>query len=283
MRTLFRFLVKNYYYLLFIALQAACVLLMVKNRGYQSGRILSSANALSGKTYQLVANTREYLALKEENQRLAEENARLRNVLRTSSYDFISLKNFQRNDTLFKQKYTYIPARVINNTTNLRSNYLTLNVGRAQGIVHDMSIINSDGIVGVVKDVSENFSSALSVLHKDVKINCKLKRDGSYGPLMWEKDDDYMSATLSDIPIHAKIRVGDTIVTSNLSSIFPEGIMAGTVKSYERRSGDAFYTVKVNLSTNFRRVNHVYVIKNFFKSEQDSLEKASQKHDKDDK
>lgn len=283
MRTLLRFLVKNYYYLLFIGLQAACVLLMVKNRSYQSGTLISSANALSGKTYELVANTREYLALKEENQRLAEENARLHNVLRTSSYDFISLRNFRRNDTLFKQKYTYIPARVLSNTTNLRSNYLTLNVGSAQGIVHDMSIINPDGIVGIIKDVSENFSSALSVLHKDVKINCKLKRDGSYGPLLWEKDDDHMSATLSDIPIHAKIKAGDTVVTSNLSSIFPEGIMVGTVKGFERRSGDAFYTVKVKLSTNFRRVNHVYVIKNFFKAEQDSLEKASQKHDKDDK
>jgi rod shape-determining protein MreC len=283
MRTLLGFLVKNYYYLLFLVLQGACVLLMLNNRSYQRSRIINSANAVSAKTYELVANTREYLALREENTRLAEENARLRNILRTSSYDFISLKNFRRNDTLFRQKYIYIPARVINNTTNLRSNYLTLNVGRAQGIVHDMSIINTEGIVGIVKDVSENFSSALSVLHKDVKINCKLRRDGSYGPLNWDKDDDYQGATLTDIPIHAKIKVGDTVVTSNLSSIFPEGIMVGTVRSFERKSGDAFYTVKIGLSTNFRKVNHVYVIKNFFKAEQDSLEKASQKHDKDDK
>lgn len=283
MRTLVNFLVKNYYYLLFLVLQAACVLLMVKNRSYQSSRIINSANALSGNAYQMVANAREYLALKEENQKLADENARLRNILRSSAYEFISLKNFRRNDTLYKQKYTYISARVINNTTNMRSNYLTLNAGRAQGIVHDMSVINTEGIVGIIKDVSENFSSALSVLHKDVKINCKLKRDGSYGPLNWEKDDDYMSATLTDIPIHARIKVGDTIVTSNLSSIFPEGIMVGRVRAYERRSGDAYFTVKVDLSTNFRKVNHVYVIKNFFKAEQDSLERTSQKHDKDDK
>lgn len=283
MRTLLNFLVKNYYYLLFAVLQTVCVLLMVKNHSFQSTHIINSANAVTAKTYEVVANTKEYLSLKEENLKLATENAKLRNILRSSSYEFINLQNFVRNDTLFKQKYSYIPARVLNNSTNLRSNYLTLNVGRAQGIVHDMSIINSDGIVGIIKDVSENFSSALSVLHKDVKINCKLKRDGSYGPLNWEKDDDYTSATLTDIPIHAKFKEGDTIVTSNLSSIFPEGIMVGTVKSFERKSGDAFFTVKVALSTNFRKVNHVYVIKNFFKVEQDSLEQASQKHDKDDK
>lgn len=283
MRALLNFAIKNYYYLLFILLQVACALLMMRNRSFQSTRIINSANALSANTYQAVANTREYFSLKEENERLNSENARLHNMMRSSSYEFINQKVQQRNDTVFRQKYFYVPAKVISNTTNLRSNYITLNVGRAQGIVHDMSIINSQGIVGIVKDVSENFSSALSVLHKDVKINCKLKRDGSYGPLNWEKDDDYSSATLTDIPIHAKFKVGDTIVTSALSSIFPEGVMVGTVREFERKSGDAFFTVKVNLSTQFRKLNHVYVIRNFYKMEQDSLEKNSQKHDKDDK
>jgi len=282
-RTLLNFAIKNYYYLLFILLQAACVLLMVKNRSFQSTRIINSANAVSAKTYEVVANTKEYLSLRGENQRLAAENARLKNLLRSSSYEFINLKTMQRNDTLYKQKYNFISAKVLNNTTNLRSNYITLNVGRAQGVVHDMSIVNTEGIVGIVKDVSENFSSALSVLHKDVKINCKLKRDGSYGPLNWEKDDDYTAATLTDIPIHAKFKVGDTIVTSSLSSIFPEGIMVGTVRQFERKSGDAFFTLKINLATQFRKINHVHVIKNFFKTEQDSLELKSQKHDKNDK
>ncbi len=283
MRALLNFAIKNYYYLLFFVLQAACVLLMVKNRSLQSTHIINSANAMSAKTYEMVANTKEYLSLRDENQRLSDENTRLKNIMKSSAYEFINLKDFVRNDTLYKQKYTYIAAKIINNSTNLRSNYLTLNVGRAQGIAHDMSIINTEGIVGIVKDVSENYCSALSVLHKDVKINCKLKRDGSYGPLNWEKDDDYSSATLTDIPIHAKFKVGDTVVTSALSSIFPEGIMVGTVSHFERKSGDAFFTVKINLATNFRKVNHVYVVKNFFKAEQDSLEVNSQKHDKDDK
>lgn len=283
MRRLFDFIVKNYYYVLFLALQAMCVLLMVKNRGYQGAHLINSANTMAANTYKMAANTREYLSLKEENDRLADENARLKNMLRTHSFEFINVKDQLRNDTLYRQKYTYLPAKVLNNSTNLRSNYITLNIGRAQGVVHDMAIINANGIVGVIKDVSEHFSSALSVLHKDVKVNCKLKRDGSYGPLNWEKDDDYTTATLTDIPIHAKFKQGDTIVTSNLSSIFPEGIMVGTVKQFERKSGDAFFTVKVNLSTQFRKLNHVYVVKNFFKIEQDSLEINSQVHDKDDK
>ncbi len=283
MRSLLNFAIKYYYFLLFLLLQGACILLMVKNRSFQSTHILNSANSVSAKTYEVVSNTKEYLSLKEENLKLANENTKLKNIMRSSSYEFINLKTFQQNDTLYKQKYNFFAAKIINSSTNHRSNYLTLNIGRAQGIVHDMAIINTEGIVGIIKDVSENYSSALSVLHKDVKVNCKLKRDGSYGPLSWEKDDDYTTATLTDIPIHARFKVGDTIVTSALSSIFPEGIMVGTVNHFERKSGDAFFTLKINLATQFRKLNHVYVIKNFYKAEQDSLELKSQKHDKDDK
>ena len=283
MRTLLNFLVRNYYNLLFIFLQMLCILLITKNRNFQSTHIINSSNTISAEAFQAVSNTKEYLSLKEENLKLAKQNAGLLNIIRSHSYELIQTASLQKNDTLYKQKYIYTNAKVINNSTNLRSNYLTLNIGSAQGITHDMAIINSEGIVGVINNVSKNFSSALSILHKDVKVNCMLKKDGSYGPLSWEKDDDYTTATITDIPIHAKIKNGDTIVTSALSSIFPEGINVGTVKSFERKSGDAFYTVKVNLSTSYKKLNHVYVIKNVFKAEQDSLELKSQKHDKDDK
>lgn len=283
MRTILNFAIKNYYYLLFVLLQFFCVLLILRNRNFQSTAIFNSANTVSAQSYQVMASTKEYLSLKEENQKLAKENAELKNIIRSKSYELVQVGTMIKNDSLYKQKYSYLAAKIINNSTNLRSNYLTLNVGAAQGIVHDMAIINSEGIVGVVKDVSKNFSSALSILHKDVRVNCKLKKDGSYGPLSWEKDDDFETATLTDIPLHARFKEGDTLVTSALSSIFPEGIPVGTVKSYERKSGDSFFTIKVKLATQFKKLNHVYVIKNVFKAEQDSLQLKSQKPDKNDK
>ncbi|MGZ3865060.1 MAG: rod shape-determining protein MreC [Bacteroidia bacterium] len=283
MRAILNFAIKNYYYLLFVVLQLFCALLILRNRNFQSTAIFNSANAISAKSYEVVANTKEYLALKEENQKLAQENAMLKNLMRSKSFEMIRVSTLVKNDTLYKQKYIYSTAKIINNSTNLRSNYLTLNIGSEQGIQHDMAIINTEGIVGVVKDVSKNFSSALSILHKDVRVNCKLKKDGSYGPLSWEKDDDYETATITDIPLHAKFKEKDTIVTSALSSIFPEGIMVGTVKSFERKSGDSYFTIKVKLATQYKKLNHVYVIKNVFKAQQDSLQLQSQKQDKNDK
>jgi rod shape-determining protein MreC len=112
-------------------------------------------------------------------------------------------------------------------------------------------------------------------LHKDVRVNCQLKKDGSYGPLIWD-GGDYRYCYLTDIPTHAKIKPGDTVITSELSGIFPEGIIVGTISSYERKQNEDFYTVKVKLSADLKKVNHVYIIKNKFKTERDSLEKNAQ-------
>ncbi len=270
MRNLIGFIYKYHFFFLFLLLEVICFVMIFRNRGYQSTSLLNSANAISANLYLAVSNGKEYLLLKDENQKLALENAALRNQLK-SSYDILPQKVFTINDTLYRKKYLYTQGKVINSSTNNRSNYLTLNIGANQGVERDNAIVNSDGIVGVVKDVSGNFCTAISVLHKDQKIICKVKKDGSYGPLAWD-GNDYRYATLTDIPTHVRLIKGDTIVTSALSDIFPEGVMVGFVDDFERKQGDAFYTLKVKLKTDFKKLNYVYVIKNNYREEQDSLE-----------
>ncbi len=247
---------------------------MVHHQGFQGSHVLNSSNLAIANVYETAANTKEYFYLKKENDKLALENSVLRNFLK-SNYSVLPLKEFKKNDTLYKQQYSYLSAKVVNSSVNKRRNFLTLNIGAAQGITQDMAVMSSDGIVGIVTNASENFSSVMSVLHKDIKVNCQLKKDGSYGPLIWD-GSDYRYCLLTDIPTHAKIKAGDSVITSELSGIFPEGIMVGTIDSYERRHNEDFYTAKVRLSADLKKVNHVYVIKNKFKTERDSLEKNSQ-------
>jgi rod shape-determining protein MreC len=275
MKSLFAFVVRHNFIFIFLLLQVVCIWLMVHNNGFQGSRVLNSSNRTVAKIYQTASNTREYFGLKLENDRLATENAVLRNMAK-GSYAMIPLTEFRKNDTLYKQQYSYVAAKVVNSSVNKRRNFLTLNVGSDQGIAQDMAVITSDGIVGIVTNVSRNFSSAMSLLHKDVRVNCQLKKDGSYGPLIWD-GDDYRFCQLTDIPTHSKMTKGDTVVTSELSGIFPEGIMVGRVESYERKRNESFYTAKVRLSADLKKVNHVYIIKNRFKSERDSLEQAAQK------
>ncbi|MBI2721586.1 MAG: rod shape-determining protein MreC [Bacteroidetes bacterium] len=279
MRNLLAFVIKNNFIFVFILLQAICVILMVKNNGFQGSHVLNSANNTVGSVYKVAANTNEYFSLKSENDILAKENSILRTLLK-SNYNVIPLTEYEKLDTIYKQQYSYISAKVVNSSANKRRNYLTLNIGTQQGIGHDMAVMSSEGIVGIVTNASQNFCSVMSVLHKDVRVNCQLKKDGSYGPLIWD-GKDYRFCSLTDIPTHAKIKQGDTVITSELSGIFPEGIMVGTVDSFERRQNEGFYTVKVKLSTDLKKVNHVYIIKNKFKGERDSLETISQKQGDD--
>jgi rod shape-determining protein MreC len=275
MKNLFAFLVKHNFIFAFLFLEVVSVWLMVHNNGFQGSHVLNSANAVVANVYETAANTREYFSLKQENERLATENAVLRNFLR-SNYAIIPLKVYQHRDTLMKKQYSYVAAKVVNSSVNKRRNFLTLNIGSEQGLTRDMAIVTSNGVVGIVTDVSRNFASGMSVLHKDFKVSCKLKKDGSYGSLSWD-GEDYRVCQLNDIGTHARISKGDSVVTSEFSGIFPEGLMVGTVESFERKRNESFYTAQIRLSADLKKVNHVYVIDNSFKRERDSLENANQK------
>jgi rod shape-determining protein MreC len=138
-----------------------------------------------------------------------------------------------------------------------------------------MAVITSTGIIGQVKEVSENFCSVMSLLHSKSTISSKIKKDGSYGPLSWD-GEDFRYATLNDIPTHVLLKRGDTIVTSAYSLTFPENLLIGTVESFEKESGKYFYTIKVKLLTDFKRLTYVYIVKNVQKDEQETLEMKSQ-------
>lgn len=278
MRNLFRFIVKYHFLLLFLALEVICFCLIILNRSFQSTAIINSANKVSGTLYAAVANGKEYLLLKEENYSLAEENRRLKNAMK-SSYEIISLDTLVRNDTLFRKKYVYTLGRIINSKSSGRTNYLTLNIGKKQGVERDNAIVNADGIVGIVKDVSDNFCTATSILHKDQKVSVKFKKDGSSVVLSWEEGDDAFHSTLINVPTHVRMVKGDTIVTSHLSDLFPEGVTVGTIESYEKKKGEAFFTVRIRLSADFKKLNYVYVIKNIYKEEKDSLENIIKKEE----
>lgn len=275
MRNLITFIWRNYFFFLFLLLEALCIYLVVQNNYFQRASFINSSNALSAKVMQTSANVEEYFFLKKENDRLAQENAELRSRSLVS-YAMVVDDKYTVKDTTYKQKYIYTTCKVVNNATNMRNNFLTLDKGALHGVKNNMAVITSTGVVGQVKDVSDNFCTVMSVLNSKTTISAKIKKDGSYGPLTWE-GDDFRFATLHDIPTHVRLVKGDTIVTSAYSRTFPENIMIGTVENFERKSGEYFYTVQVRLSTEFKKVSHVYIVTNMLKEEQEELEKRSEK------
>ena len=258
MRSLFRLLIKNYPFLLFLFLEVVSVVLIVNYNSFQRSGFLNSSNAVSASIYNSYSGVVQYFRLAKVNASLAEENAQLRNKIDKYENALIdSASYFNKQDTSFR----FIPARVINNSVNKQQNYITLNKGRKDGVKPDQGIISANGVVGIVTNVSESYSMGLSVLNPRWSVSAKLKKSGFYGSLIWN-GQDYKKAALNEIPFHIDLQVGDTIVTSGYSSVFPEGILIGTIASYARPEGENYYTIDVLLSADFKSVTYVEVIDN---------------------
>jgi rod shape-determining protein MreC len=179
------------------------------------------------------------------------------------------------NDTVYRLQYEYIQAKIVSNSTNKRNNYLMINKGESQGVKVGMAVISPDGVVGIVKIVSKNFSSVMSLLHSDSKISAKIKRNNfSTGSISWNGKTPGISQ-MEEVPPHINVQVGDTIVTSGYSLDFPEGIFIGTVSQIRTRQGDNFHTLDIKLSTDFSTIDHVYVVRNLARGE---LQELQQQH-----
>jgi rod shape-determining protein MreC len=271
MKNILLFIYRNHVFFVFLLLEVVCFSLIVRNNNFHRGSVLNSSNLLVGRIYEFNNGVSEYFKLKSINDELALENAALRAVLRESKFT-VATGTTMVTDSVAQQQYTYQAAKVINSTTDRRNNYLTINRGMLQGVAPEMAVISSTGIVGIVKDVSRNYSSVISVLHKNSSISAKLIDSGYIGSLVWDGADSQV-AQLLDIPNHVEIMEGMLVQTSGYSAMFPSGINIGTVRSAKVKAGDNFHTIEVELLTNMRSVSMVYVVNNLMRIEQKELEK----------
>ncbi|MDB9775115.1 rod shape-determining protein MreC [Vicingaceae bacterium] len=280
MRNLLGFLSRNSFFLFFLFLEGIAALLLFQNNRFQRSEFLNSSNAASGSFYQLVNNATMYFDLAEINEQLAAENADLRRQLTGSKIEIFG-KNFIINDTVYQQAYNFTEATVINSTVSKANNYITLNKGSFAGVEAGMGVIGPQGIIGIVKTVSTRFSSVMTVLHTQSKVSAKLKDQRYLGSLVWD-GKDYQYGQLIDIPKNANVMLGDTVISSGYSSIFPTGINLATVTSIEKPEGKNFYDITVKLINDFKKIEKVYVVKNVLREEQDKLEAEAQEGDNND-
>jgi rod shape-determining protein MreC len=274
MRNLFLFLYRYNAVFLFLLLQAICIYLVISNNQYQRAWALNVSDEVVGRTMSVYKEVTAYLTLGESNRDLAQENARLHNLAPSLYYGDTSQVIIHR-DTVMKQFYSYIPARVLQTTTGETNNYILINKGSNAGIEPRMGVVGPQGVVGIVKDVSPHFATLYSLLHSRVTVSARIRRDGSRGTLRWDgRSPDY--STLEEITRQESLRKGDTIFTSGVSRIFPDNIPIGTVESFKLKEPGNFYEIRVKLATNFRRADYVYVVSNFMHTEMDSLLKLTE-------
>lgn len=275
MSNLIAFFVRFYRFFLFVILEVISFSLVVSYNRYQSVAFFNYAYEVSGKVFTVYNNVNLYFHLRVANDSLLAENARLRGQQITARY-VDTAKTKQINDTFYKQKFVFIPARVVNNSVNKINNFLTLDIGTDKKVYKDMGVVTIAGIVGITRAVSPHFSSVLSILNQKFIVSAQIKETGDIGSISWDgKDADIVIMT--DVGIKSRIRKDSIyhVVTSPHSKIFPQGIPIGTIQHFEEKIGSKFYTIYIKLADRLQNVQQVYVIDNIMRKEQETVEPTS--------
>ena len=292
MRKLFEFIVAKRHWILFIFCEIVSFVLIYQNNAYQRNMMLSSANVITGSLLSISGNVFSYFDLQKVNQELLERNSllemevvRLREHANSIVLDSTYFGNMILTDTVLPDSiysgnyiYKYIPVGVVSNNTTYLRNYITINKGSKDGLRPDMGVVSPQGIVGIVATVHERFSVVISLLNVKFMVSCKVLNTNFSGPLSW-KGGSVKYAYLEQLPTHATFQIGDTIVTSGNSAIFPPGVMVGVIESYDKEGDDNFYSLKVRLSTDLQSLNALLVIDNSLQKEQKLVEMEARKND----
>jgi rod shape-determining protein MreC len=266
MKYLFIFIKKQSFFFMFIILEVISVLLLVNHNDFQGSRMLNTTNAITGSFNYVFSSVSDYFFLKEANKQLSVENAWLNEQLYGGS---MKVDSVQIEDTL----YAFIPARIISNTNRGRNNYIMINRGRVDGVEKEMGLVSPSGVAGIVVEVSRNYATAMSLLHKDSRISARLKSNGQMVNVVWD-GEDYRFGLVEDIPTHIIPVPGDTVITSGYSFVFPEGLIVGIIGE-KTISGSNLNRAELIFSTDFNNLYLVYVTKNNASQELDSLKMST--------
>ena len=269
MQRLFLFFYQYRAFFTFLILELICAWLIIGNNPYQGARFFNSSNGLVAAMNNVSHGVREYFLLRQINSTLAEENAQLRSKFEAlNQLQYISSSPTITDSTVINQ-FDFVSAKVVSNTVNRFTNFLTINKGADDGIEPGMAVISPLGAVGKVRTVSSHYSVVTSILHVDVQVSALLKRTGHFGTIQWDGiNPDYVKFKF--IPRHVQPVKGDSVLTSGYNAIFPEGIMVGLIDEIQL-TDELFYDLKVKLSQDFRKLSYVEVVKNSLKNELDSL------------
>ena len=274
MNNLSEFLKRNFHIFLFVILQIVCIIMISKSMKYTSFALDRVCQTIVSPINEAWYNVIRHFAFKAENEQLVQQNISLLNE-RDNVYTFKddSVYTAVETDTNGRVKmrlYEYSYANIIYKSTDKTHNYIVIDKGNADGITNDMAVLSANGVCGVVNEVTEHFASIISLLHPDARISAKLLPSNQIGTVLWDGISPRY-AQLYDIPQHVPVSVGDSIVTSGFSNIFPKDILVGVVSDVNETGHSSFLQIKIRLATDFNNVNTVYLIRNLYASEIDEL------------
>lgn len=263
MRNLLEFLAKYNHWFVFLILEVVSMVLLFQYNSYQGSAWFSSANAVTGKLYEWDANVETFFSLTKVNQELTQRNAYLEQEVQKLSDSLVSVTKdssiYHRDQFALLRNYRLIPAKVVANSVDKPGNLMTIDKGSADGIHKDMGVISGTGVVGIVYLVAEHYAIVIPVLNTKSNISCMIQNRGYFGYLRWKGGVSDL-AYLEEVPRHAHFKLGDYVVTSGYSAVFPPGVRVGRILHVFNSADGLSYRVQLRLSTDFARLRDVCVI-----------------------
>ena len=281
MHNLTEFLAKHNHWFVFLVLEVVSMVLLFRYNSYQGSVWFSSANAVTGKVYEWDSAVESFFSLSGVNSQLAQRNAFLEQQVRMLDDSIARLTRSQEtavtrlSSMVPFQGCRLIPAKVVANMVNRYDNLITIDKGSADGVKRDMGVVCGMGVVGIVYLVSEHYSIVIPALNSHSNISCTIQRRGYFGYLRWRGGSSQL-AYLEDVPRHAHFKLGDNVVTSGYSSVFPPGVMVGKVLHVFNSADGLSYRVQVKLSTDFARLRDVCLVDDSALQERIDLMRAAQ-------
>ncbi|MBL6649223.1 MAG: rod shape-determining protein MreC [Flavobacteriaceae bacterium] len=273
MQQMIDFIIRKKDVLVYFVLLFFSIAILLNSNYFHKSKIILIANNISNFTTERFMLFNEFFDLKNINKKLIAENLNLKNELE-------KIKSKPFFDTISSANFSYQNAKIISNNLSSFKNNLVIDKGIKDGLSREMGVINKDGVVGIITNISSNYSYVMSILNIDSKINAKVKRTNHFGTLQWNGlNTNYVQ--LIDISETANIKVGDSIVTGGMSLIFPEGIDIGIIskidqfkinsidknftnkknnKLIEIESAENYFDIEIKLHADMSNLKNVYVI-----------------------
>ena len=275
MNNLIEFFKNNFHHLVAAVLLIICFVMIGHSMSYNRYKIARICQSITMPVEKSWGKLLRQFNLSKENEQLVQQNM---DLLRERDNMFLIkedtiLTQMSETDSLHTTRtrlYDYTYAHVTFSTTDKPFNYIIIDKGSKDGIERDMAVLSPSGVVGVVNDVSKNFSSIIPIPHLDTRISAVIPSISQVGTLVWDGNDPGV-AFLKDVPQHLEINIGDSVLTSGYSTIYPKGVLIGTVKEVSTKQNATFLTIRVKLASDFKNLDMVYVVKNLYRSEIDSL------------
>lgn len=262
------FLQTHKHWFLWLLLQGIALAMLLSDGAYHTSLRLYGTNAILGRVRETMTELNSYLGLRAQNQRLLHQNARLEaeylallRIVRDAQAQG-QLPEITLSEGVQLPQGSVLTARVVNLRQMQGQAYYIIDKGEQDGLKADMPVMSASGVMGAVMATSQNYSVVIPIINAKLRLSCSLRGKGDHGTLIALGAE--AGVVLGGLPNHSKVAVGDTVLTSGLSYIYPEGLYVGVVEQ-EQRDGvsgadAAFATYRVRLGTDFNSLSYVYVL-----------------------